>query len=205
MTPRSIFFVLAVVVLVFGPVLADEFQDRTESIRERAKKTAQLRRWAEVNEEEIEEHEEELGERRHTQRERDREERDFDERERPRHLNQREMEMRVERRREADRNELQRPHPRHRVEDDSRGQHRKPNHPDRAMERVEHMHLAAQHLAKAGLEDISREVRRRAEEMERDLQHRHSPNDGHPAVLRELMEQVQQLRNEVRELRRAIQ
>lgn len=68
------------------------------------------------------------------------------------------------------------------------------------MERVRAMHEAAERLAHGGLEDMAHELHRRAEEMEQDL-HQHHGRENHPEeLLHEIMENMDQLRREVREL-----
>lgn len=71
---------------------------------------------------------------------------------------------------------------------------------DGEMGRVHAMHEAAERLAQGGLEDMARELHMRAEQLEREI-HGHREQGPPPeAVLMEIMENMDQLRHEVREL-----
>lgn len=87
----------------------------------------------------------------------------------------------------------------HEHDDHAHGDHEHAHHD---IERIEHLHIAAEHLDMAGFDDQANELRERAEDMEREL-HR---DDNHRVgeVLEELMRQIRELRIEVRELRNEI-
>ncbi|MDG1895821.1 MAG: hypothetical protein P8J37_13020 [Fuerstiella sp.] len=66
-------------------------------------------------------------------------------------------------------------------------------------ERLEHTHMAIEHLKQAGLHDIAEHVAQRAEAMEREL-HQHRPHhDGD--VMHAVMQQLEELRHEIGKLR----
>lgn len=68
------------------------------------------------------------------------------------------------------------------------------------MERVHALHEAAERLERSGLHDMAHELHRRADEIEQSIHrpHNHAPETD--ALLHELLENVGQLRREVREL-----
>ncbi len=82
----------------------------------------------------------------------------------------------------------------------ARQPHRGPANPHEAIaRRLQHMRFAVEHLNQAGLPDVARRVAQRAEEMERQL-HSKLPQPG-GALMAEVMQQIDQMRNEIRRLR----
>lgn len=87
--------------------------------------------------------------------------------------------------------------------------HAPPHHEEQmwsAMERVEHLLIAAEHLDRAGVHDLARNVRREAEHMERkvrDARHRaeEDRHPKHPQGETHLVGQMKELRHELRRLR----
>ena len=78
--------------------------------------------------------------------------------------------------------------------------------PDRARqqqaERLEHLHIAAEHLERAGLHEVARDVREQAEQLERDLHgHERGHEDELHHMLREMREHMEALTREVESLR----
>lgn len=85
-------------------------------------------------------------------------------------------------------------------------------------QRIEHVRTAVRHLQEAGLDDIARELNRRAEQMTRELHHarertrmerarhhgHHGPEDDIRLQMRELARTVDELRREVVELRKRV-
>jgi hypothetical protein len=79
-----------------------------------------------------------------------------------------------------------------------------------AVERLQHLRIAAEHLRAAGATELSQQVTEQAERMERDIRQARehlaradSGRDGVlPAQVEELRREVQRLRSEVEELRR---
>ncbi len=70
---------------------------------------------------------------------------------------------------------------------------------DEMAERLEHMHIAVEHLNHAGLRDIAEHVAQRAEATEREL-HEHRQHDDGDAM-HAVMQQLEELRHEIRRLR----
>jgi hypothetical protein len=69
-------------------------------------------------------------------------------------------------------------------------------------ERLEHLHIAAEHLDHAGLHEIARDVRGQAEALERDLHgHERDHEDELHHMLREMREHMEALTREVESLR----
>lgn len=82
----------------------------------------------------------------------------------------------------------------------SREGHEPPqDRPQEAMGRVRALHEAAERVAASGLHDIAGELHRRAEELERQI-HREQHEPPAADIAGPLMEQMHQLRGEVREL-----
>lgn len=87
--------------------------------------------------------------------------------------------------------------------------HAPPHHQEQmrsAMERVEHLLIAAEHLDRAGAHDLAQNVRRKAEHMEREIRDaRPRPEEGrHPEQPHgeaHLVGQMEELRHEVRRMR----
>lgn len=79
-----------------------------------------------------------------------------------------------------------------------------------AMERIQHLRVAAEHLRAAGAAELSQKVTEQAEQMEREarqmkehLMREMAEHDGgHPGQVEELRREVQRLRAEVEELRK---
>jgi len=77
---------------------------------------------------------------------------------------------------------------------------------DHLAEAVHLMHAAAEHLAAAGRPDMAERLHHAADEVAREArpqEREHGPNPEE--VVREVFEQLEQLRNEVRELREAVE
>ncbi|MCP4782388.1 MAG: hypothetical protein GY903_33935 [Fuerstiella sp.] len=76
-----------------------------------------------------------------------------------------------------------------------------PSHHDRDLprdevaERLEHMHIAIEHLNQAGLHDMAEHVAQRAEATERELHEHRQHHDGD--AMHEIMQQLEELRHEV--------
>ena len=109
-----------------------------------------------------------------------------------------ERERRVrEERQQQERREVQLRWEERRPEDRHNGNERQ----HEEMERVHALHEAAERLERSGLPDLARDLHQRAEQLEREIhQHqggRHEPEAG----LNELMENMHQLRGEVREIK----
>ena len=85
-----------------------------------------------------------------------------------------------------------------------------PHHPpelEQIMRRIEHLHRAAENLQIAGEHELAEKLHREAEENERELhrQREHGPEGGPPEELvREVLHQLEAMRNEVRELREEV-
>jgi hypothetical protein len=101
---------------------------------------------------------------------------------------------------ERQRHEEQQRHEEHQRHEDQRN----PEH-NEAIERLERMHVAADHLSEAGLHEIAEQVRHHAEEFKRDL-HRQQPHqEDVRRVTDELREHLDALRREVGELREQVE
>ncbi|MEQ9409673.1 MAG: hypothetical protein RIK87_18200 [Fuerstiella sp.] len=107
-------------------------------------------------------------------------------------------------------------HPEHRTSPDVRheAEHREREErrereehrgPEQAMQRVHALHEAAEHLAHSGLPDVAHELRRRAEELERDIHAQHAHGPEPVAMLREVMANMDQLRHEVRQVNQKLE
>jgi methyl-accepting chemotaxis protein len=68
--------------------------------------------------------------------------------------------------------------------------------------RLEHMRIAVEHLNHAGLHDVAEHVAQRAAAAEREL-HEHQSHRGQD-VMHEIMQQLDELRHEVGQLRNAV-
>ncbi|MEZ6130122.1 MAG: hypothetical protein R3C59_15665 [Planctomycetaceae bacterium] len=89
--------------------------------------------------------------------------------------------------------------PDHRGPDQRHVADRLPDHrnPDDWQQRVHALHEAAERLDHGGLNDMAHELRRQAEQIEREF---HSRGNHHDETLQELMHNVSELRREVREV-----
>lgn len=82
---------------------------------------------------------------------------------------------------------------------------RHPEHPAPHQEiarRLEHMHIAVEHLNHAGLHDIAEHVAERAHAAERELHQHRRHHEGD--VMQEMMRQLDELRHEVGRLREEV-
>lgn len=83
------------------------------------------------------------------------------------------------------------------LSDESHRQQAAPHH--EIVGRLEHMRIAVEHLHHSGLHDVAEKVAQQAEAMERELHERQKhPSDK---LLREMMKQLDQIRDEVGRLR----
>jgi uncharacterized coiled-coil DUF342 family protein len=71
------------------------------------------------------------------------------------------------------------------------------------MERLEHLRIAAEHLAHAGLHEMAEQVRNHAREFEREI-HRPGPPDELHRMMGEMREQMEGLRREINALREQV-
>ena len=69
--------------------------------------------------------------------------------------------------------------------------------------RLEHMHIAVEHLNHAGLHDIAEHVAERAHAAERELHQHHRLYEGD--VMQEVMRQLEEIRHEVGRLREEVE
>ena len=70
---------------------------------------------------------------------------------------------------------------------------------DEIAERLEHMHIAMEHLNQAGLHDVAEHVAQQAEATERKLHEQRQHQEG--GAMREVIEQLDDLRHEIGRLR----
>jgi chromosome segregation ATPase len=78
-------------------------------------------------------------------------------------------------------------------------------HPHRPREesarKIEHLHAAAEHLEEAGNPDMARELRKQAENLERELRNRRPEEPEGQEMLRQLGEQMRDMKQEIETLR----